>query len=92
MPVYYDIQDARQEYIKTHSLTPNIDLMSFSHFVYSNMEYNFEDFYMDYGAFIDEIHAKFPGSDPIEVVTDITIVVGENERKIFKEWAKYSDC
>ena len=47
---------------------------------------------MDYGAFIDEIHAKFPGSDPIEVVTDITIVVGENERKIFKEWAKYSDC
>ena len=45
MPVYYDIQDARQEYIKTHSLTPNIDLMSFSHFVYSNMEYNFEDIY-----------------------------------------------
>ena len=38
MPVYYDTQDARQEYIKNHSLTPNIDLMSFSHFVYSNME------------------------------------------------------
>ena len=92
MPVYYDIKDARQKYIKTHPLTPSIDLMSFSHYIYSNVEYNYEDIYTDFGSFISEIHAEFPGSDPAEVVTDITIVVGENERRIFKEWAKYIDC
>ena len=92
MPVYYDTQDARREYIKKHPLTSSIDLMSFSHYIYSNVEYNYEDIYINFGAFIDEIHAKFPGSNPIDVVTDITIVVGENERRIFKELAKYTDC
>ena len=43
MPVYYDTQDARREYIKKHPLTSSIDLMSFSHYIYSNVEYNYED-------------------------------------------------
>ena len=92
MPVYYDIQDARREFIKNHPLTPSIDLMSFSHYIYSNVDYDYVNLYIDFGSFISEIHAEFPGSDPVAVVNDITIVVGDNERRIFKEWAKYSDC
>jgi hypothetical protein len=92
MPVYQDISDARQEYIKKHNLIRNMDFMSFAHFIYSNAEYGYEDVYVDYGAFISEIHIKFSGSDPAEIVSDIATVIQENEERMFKEWMKYTDC
>ena len=92
MPVYLDETDSRKEFISEQIKKDPMVALDSSHFatwIYAGSNGYQSSTFDAYADLVGTVASKFPSVEYSDIVQEVQLVLGEEEKNYFDSWAEY---